>query len=142
MKPFWKLAVIIIAIIVAVLITDYIVSRTSAIHYDASEVEVIQPTLTHRQEIWIAVLEWCESRGYANAINEEDLDGTPSFGAFQFKPTTLDYYANLYGVSTTTLMDYETQRAVVTQMILHKDDINWYQQFPACVKRFGVPPRD
>lgn len=101
---------------------------------------VDEPQLSHAQEVWISVLEWCESRGNPNAINEEDLDGTPSFGAFQFKPTTLDYYAELYGVATTTLMDYETQKAVVTQMVLHRDEINWYQQFPWCVKKFGIPP--
>jgi len=98
------------------------------------------PQLTHRQEVWLNVLEWCESRGNPNAINEIDRDGTASYGAFQFKPTTLDYFADKYGITTTTLMDYATQKAVVTQMILHRDDINWHQQFPDCVKKFGVPP--
>lgn len=142
MQKYKKIAVVIIAIIVGALLISNAISRTSAIHYDIAEVEIVQQTLTHRQEVWISVLEWCESRGYEEAINEEDLDGTPSYGAFQFKPSTLDYYANLYSVSTTTLMDYKTQRAVVIQMVLHKEDINWQQQFPACVERFGEPPRD
>ena len=100
-----------------------------------------EPQLTHPQEVWMHVLEWCESRGYNEAVNPKDNDGTPSYGAFQFKPSTLDYYAEKYGVATTTLMDYQTQKAVVTQMILHRDDINWDQQFPACVKKHGWPPR-
>jgi hypothetical protein len=98
------------------------------------------PTLTHSQEVWMNVLEWCESRGNPNAINPNDRDNTPSYGAFQFKPSTLDYYAEMYGVATTTTMDYEVQKAVVTQMILHRNEINWSQQFPDCVKKFGTPP--
>lgn len=103
-------------------------------------VEPPKPTLTHSQEVWLHSLEWCESRGNPAAINKMDRDGTPSYGAFQFKPSTLDYYADMYGVATTTLMDYETQRAVVEQMILHRGEINWSQQFPDCVKRLGSPP--
>lgn len=98
------------------------------------------PTLSHQQEVWLHALEWCESRGDASAINPRDNDGTPSYGAYQFKPSTLDYYAAMYGVPTTTLMDYETQRAVAEQMVLHRDEIRWTQQFPACVRRLGPPP--
>lgn len=108
------------------------------------EAEVVptttKPQLNHKQEVWLNVLEWCESRGDPSAVNEVDRDGTASYGAFQFKPSTLEYYADRYGVATTTLMDYETQRAVVKQMILHRDEINWHQQFPDCVKKFGLPP--
>ena len=99
------------------------------------------PKLSHQQEVWMYSLEWCESRGVKEAINPEDLDGTPSYGAFQFKPSTLDFFAKKYGVATTTLMDYETQRKVVTQMILHRDEIKWGNQFPWCVKKLGRPPR-
>lgn len=99
------------------------------------------PQTSHRQETWIAALEWCESRGDNSAINPKDLDGTPSYGAFQFKPSTLDYYAGMYGVATTTLMDYDTQLAVVRQMVLHRDEIRWDRQFPWCVKKLGLPPK-
>lgn len=88
----------------------------------------------------MSALEWCESNGDNSAINPKDLDGTPSYGAFQFKPSTLEYFASKYGVATTTLMDYETQRAVVEQMILHRKEIRWTQQFPWCVKKLGLPP--
>ena len=99
------------------------------------------PKLTHQQEVWLYSLEWCESRGNAEAINPKDLDGTPSYGAYQFKPSTLEMFAKKYGVATTTLMDYETQRAVVEQMVLHRDEIKWENQFPGCVKKLGRPPK-
>jgi len=134
-----KLAIAtIVAIVITLTAIHYVTARITAVHYEAPE--VIQPTLTHRQEVWMNVLEWCESRGNNEAINPMDNDGTPSYGAFQFKPSTLDYYAEMYGVPTTTLMDYDTQKAVVTQMILHRDEINWYQQFPVCVRKNGEPP--
>lgn len=98
------------------------------------------PRLNHQQEVWLNVLEWCESRGKPESVNPNDLDGTLSYGAFQFKPSTLDYFAEKYGIATTTLMNYDTQRAVVKQMILHRDEINWHQQFPDCVKKYGLPP--
>lgn len=99
------------------------------------------PKLSHRQEVWKNALEWCESSGDVDAINEKDLDGTPSYGAYQFKPSTLDYFAEKYGIATsTTVMDYEVQNAVITQMILHRNEIKWSQQFPSCVKRLGSPP--
>lgn len=102
---------------------------------------IAERTLTHQQDVWISALEWCESSGITDAINPEDLDGTPSYGAFQFKPSTLDMFAKKYGVATTTLMDYETQRKVVEQMVLHRDEIKWEKQFPWCVKKLGRPPK-
>lgn len=106
------------------------------------EVKAEMPTLTHAQQVWKGALEWCESRGKTGAINPKDRDGTPSFGGFQFKPSTLQYYAEKYNVPTaTSTMDYATQSAVVDQMILHRAEIDWSWQFPDCVKRLGYPPR-
>lgn len=133
-------AIAITAIAILILLVGLIPNKISVENPGPVIIEEPEPTISHAQEVWINVLEWCESRGYPDAINEEDLDGTPSYGAFQFKPSTLDYYAEMYGVATTTLMDYETQKAVVTQMVLHRDEINWNQQFPWCVKKFGPPP--
>lgn len=101
-----------------------------------------EPQLTHAQEVWMGALEWCESRGKIGAINPKDRDNTPSYGAFQFKPSTLTGYAKLYGVAlaSTTVMAYEDQHAVLTQMILHRTEIDWSQQFPACSKALGRPP--
>lgn len=96
--------------------------------------------LTHQQEIWMAMLEWCESRGKPTAINPKDSDGQPSYGAFQFRQATLDYYAERYGIATTTIMDYDVQKKVIRAMILDQEHINWRQQFPLCVKKNGPPP--
>lgn len=122
-------------------------------------VEAIEeaPKLTHRQEVWIGALEWCESQGKTDAVNPEDLDGTPSYGAFQFKPSTFFYYGEKYGVvyfqstGENTEADekamieqtknYEHQKKIVEQMVLHRDEIRWDRQFPGCVKKLGWPPK-
>lgn len=100
------------------------------------------PTLTHEQEVWQYALEWCESQGKASAINPKDRDNTPSYGAYQFKPSTLTYFAKLYGIATSTegVMDPSVQTKIVEQMILHRADIDWHQQFPDCVRKLGLPP--
>ena len=95
---------------------------------------------TPAQERWIADLEMCESGGDPEAINPNDLDQTPSYGRFQFKPSTLDHYAGKYGVATTTVMDGAVQEAVLRQMVLHRDEIRWEREFPSCVRRLGLPP--
>lgn len=97
--------------------------------------------LTHAQEVWLGALEWCESHGDPTAINKKDRDGTPSYGAFQFKPGTLNAYAKQYSIDLQDdYMLYGYQKAVVTGMVLDRDHINWNQQFPDCVKRLGKPP--
>lgn len=100
------------------------------------------PQITHAQDTWMRALEWCESRGIPGAVNPKDRDGTPSYSSWQFKPSTLDYYAERYGVATTSVMDREVQKAVLEQMLLHYDEINWRQQFPDCINRkIGMPPK-
>lgn len=99
------------------------------------------PALSHAQEVWLGALEWCESRGNPVAVNKVDRDGTPSYGAFQFKPDTLWYFADLYGIEKDPdYMLYGQQRAVVEAMVLHRKEISWSTQFPDCVKKLGAPP--
>jgi len=108
-----------------------------------SEVKApLAPTLSHAQEVWLGALEWCESRGKQGAINPKDRDGTPSYGAFQFKPGTLTGYAAEFGITLTgtTTLTYTDQHAVVAQMVLHAKQIDWDQQFPVCVGKLGRPP--
>ena len=114
-------------------------TKLSTVTYVAEEVIVV-PKLTHAQQVWKHALEWCESGGNPKAINENDLDGTPSYGAWQFKPATLNGFAKQYGIATTTVMDRKVQEAVLDQMILHRNEIKWSQQFPWCVKKLGYPP--
>lgn len=129
---------------IAIFVTTLFLMTPETVIYTApiEEPKVETKKLTHRQEVWISVLEWCESRGYPDAVNPMDSDGKPSFGGFQFREATLNYFAEKYGVATTTLMDYDTQRAVVEQMVLHRDEIRWETQFPACVRKYGAPPKD
>lgn len=106
--------------------------------------EVIQEpalaVLTHPQEVWVSVLEWCESRGVKTAINPMDRDGTPSYYSFQFKPATFEYYREKYGLPEADISDYNTQKEIVRRMI-GDPDVQWNQEFPDCVRKHGLPPK-
>ena len=104
--------------------------------------------LTHAEETWISALEWCESRGDNQAINPADLDGTPSYYAFQWKPATFFSFAIAYGVipeGTTAaearelMKDYRLQLEVIRHMI-SDDTVKLSGQFPACFRKLGPPP--
>ena len=110
-----------------------------------SDAETV-PMLTRQQETWVSALRWCESRGVDTAVNKRDRDGTPSYGAFQFKPSTYAYFARKYGMaSTTDYMNAEAQKEIVGRMLLDKDISDRQlrtQQFPDCIQRvIGLPPR-
>ena len=127
---------------------SYQVPEAQLIEQIHNEPIELLPTLTPRQEEWLSLLELCESGGNHNAINQVDLDGTASYSSFQFKPGTLYHYVTRYDVLPdiesheimNVIMDYFVQRATVEQMILHRDEINWYNEFPACVAKLGLPP--
>lgn len=91
------------------------------------------------QELWLEDLIHCESRGNPNAVNPVDLDGTPSYGLLQFKPSTFTGYRTQYGLPDADLMDPEAQKETVRHM-MQDPGVNWYQQFPACTRRLGLPP--
>lgn len=110
----------------------------------------VRVSLSHEQKVWLAALEWCESRGVKTAVNPKDLDGTPSYFSFQFKPETFKRYGIKYGIFPpdvtdeeikAKLDDYPLQKKIVSFMI---DDpkINWRREFPDCVRRLGKPPAD
>lgn len=114
------------------------------------EAKPLKPVLTHRQKVWIGALEWCESRAVNTAVNEVDLDGTASYYAFQFKPSTLRYYGEKYGViekgkTDAQIMEllkvYEIQKSIVEFMVVDPG-IAWEKQFPGCVRLLGRPPKD
>ena len=102
---------------------------------------------THAQKVWISALEWCESRGKSQAINPKDRDGTPSYGGFQFKPSTFEMYRERYGIEMPivkkeqwSFMHYDTQRKIIEHMINDKK-VKWENEFPDCVKKkVGRPP--
>lgn len=102
-------------------------------------VYVDKPALTPAQIIWLAHLMDCESDIDSTAINPNDLDNTPSWGILQFKPETFSSFAVKYGI-TGELMHPESQVAIVTHWILNPGEVRWEQQFPACVRAWGLPP--
>lgn len=136
-----------LAAAVAIITTLFVVpivaaSTVSYTHLDKPVIVRYLPFLSLAQDAWVHNLELCESNGNPLAVNPKDRDGTPSYGAFQFKPSTLWYYAAKYGipVGDGDYMLYSRQLAVVQQMVLHRNQINWQQQFPVCVEKYGEPP--
>jgi len=130
-------------------------SGISGITYKVNEKEDIKVIekeelkISHEQDTWIRALEWCESQGKVTAINPNDKDGTPSYYSFQFKPSTFKYYGEKYSVINSKLDDEsikellkkrELQELIVKNMLLDKS-VNFRQQFPACVKKLGLPPK-
>lgn len=111
------------------------------------EVQIVPPDpLTPEQHVWVQALRWCESRGNDNAINKVDRDGTPSYGRFQFKPSTYEYLSKRYGLaSTTDYMNGEQQQTIVEHMLLDPkitDNELRTRQFPDCISRkIGLPAR-
>lgn len=99
---------------------------------------------------WINALEWCESNGDNTAINKIDRDGTASYYAFQFKPSTFRGYATQYGIIEKgvddmelmeLLADYELTRSTVWRM-MQDPAVRFENQFPDCVrKHIGHPPQ-
>lgn len=107
--------------------------------FERRPINRLEPVLTHRQELWRGILEWCESRGNPNAINPKDKDGTPSLGGFQFKPRTFEHYRTKYKLPSADVMNYQMQFTIVGYMI-NDPDVNFEQEFPDCVRRYGWPP--
>lgn len=105
---------------------------------------------TSTPENWLLALEWCESNGDNTAINEIDRDGTSSYYAYQFKPSTFRNYAEAYGIIDKglshqglmeALKDFEKTRATVRGM-MQDPSVIWENQFPDCVrKHIGRPPQ-
>lgn len=104
--------------------------------------------LNHEQEVWLHALEWCESGGRVTEINKKDVDGTPSYFSFQFKPSTFKAFGIKYGMFShhitdeevrTRLADYDLQKKMVSFMINDRS-VRWRREFPDCSRRLGNPP--
>lgn len=111
--------------------------EVSVVNAEPVPLAIVQ--LSRPQRAWLGALEWCESRGRAEAVNPKDRDNTPSYGLLQFKPSTLTMFEKAYGIKG-ELMDPDVQEAIVVQMIL-RGGVDWHQQFPDCVKKLGLPPK-
>lgn len=115
-----------------------------------ANVEKETPIENHRLETWVTALEWCESAGIKEAINPRDRDGTPSYYSFQFKPSTFRQYAERYqfvelgladGQIKALMADYELTRSIIKSMV-GDNKVNFNNEFPVCIKKVGMPPRD
>ena len=95
----------------------------------------------------------CESGGKITAINPYDLDGTPSFGVLQFKPSTLYMFAYvkyrlLHDIERDEIMNviFDKDLQIQTFELMWEDpEVTFEQQFPACYKRWlkqGGKPKD
>lgn len=86
----------------------------------------------------------CESSNNPSAINPNDLDNTPSYGRFQFKPTTLLHFVNKYKLADTTGWDiidatnwcFDGQfTEKIFRKMLDDKSVNFSTEFPACFKK-------
>lgn len=105
-----------------------------------------------RDPIWTANMTACESSGDQSVINPEDLDGTASYGLWQFKPDTFRGFVRKYD-----LWDHEAwdeadwqnnlmsghHQSIVIDHMLRDPDLGWktwrYSLFPDCIHRHGMP---
>jgi hypothetical protein len=149
MKTLTKIAVS-AAILAAGLAIGMAINRKTVVIERIFVKSTWETILSHRQKIWLGALEWCESRGDAEAINPKDKDGTPSYYSFQFKPKTFIYYVEKYGVVPGGLTDqnilermkdYGTTKLIVANMILDPK-VKWEVEFPGCIKKLGRPPKN
>lgn len=92
-------------------------------------------------DIYLDKLAICESGNNPTAVNPMDLDGTPSLGRYQFKPSTFNFFSNLYGIATTSIWNGVEQRTIVRLMAQRLTKKEWVHQFPDCTLRhIGYPP--
>lgn len=98
-----------------------------------------KPTVTPALVWWVHRLIMCESKGNVQALNPEDLDGTPSHGLLQFKTSTFAHFAKVYEIEG-ELMDPEAQIAILLRMV-EDPHVDLTRQFPACIRMLGLPPQ-
>lgn len=147
MKNNKKVALSALTGLTAIVLMGWVAPMIVSVTYEAPKKVLLK--INHEQETYIAALEWCESRGVVTAVNPNDLDNTPSYYSWQWKPSTFKYFGVKYKIlpeqitdaeATKVMTDYAMQRRVIEQMVLHRDQIEWAKQFPGCTKKIGFPP--
>lgn len=96
----------------------------------------------------IALLKKCESGGNPNALNPIDLDGTPSYGCFQFKISTWKNYVIKYNLFNwkeleeadwfNTMWSCDLQEIVVEKMFFDPNVKLRTTEFPTCSKLLSI----
>ena len=141
-----------ILIILIGLITGFVINNRLNILLRATgqilpEVQSIE-SIKYFHEEWRMSMRLCESSDNPVAINPNDLDGTPSYGLYQYKPDTFKGYVikyNLFDWKNWDKADWENalmsrwhQEEVMTKMIPDLDVV-WETEFPDCTKQNGRP---
>lgn len=149
MEPKRKIIYLVLLALVWLVVALLVIAPPIAASKAEVEGEDVTPSpeeiaLQERREVWLNALEWCESRGIHSAVNKVDRDGTPSYGPFQFKPSTFAHYVEKYAIAVPEgedFMHYESQRAIVARMI-DDPEVNFANEFPDCVRnKIGPPPK-
>jgi len=100
-------------------------------------------------DLWVRKMAYCESTNNPKAVNEVDLDGTPSYGLYQFKTGTFRHYVEKYGLFDSedwarsqwkkAIWNGEYQETVFRKM-LEDPEVDLHHEFPDCTRRLGLPP--
>ena len=113
--------------------------------------ESIELGLTYKQfrslKSILVNLRRCESMNDDTAVNEKDLDGTASYGRYQFKPDTFYDWGMGYGLLPTNLerseagnliMDGDLQENILMRAVIDNGRSKrwWLQQFPWCSLKY------
>ena len=144
-----RLTINTIAIILAILCALLLASRRTP-EVSENPIQVSFAAKNEALEAWRLNMRVCESSDNPLAVNKKDLDGTPSFGLWQMKPSTFRGWVEQYEPFSTegwdaadwqnALMDRWFQERVMDKVIADAGNIRWDRQFPACVERYGEPP--
>ncbi len=108
------------------------------------EKQAPQPSAT---DVLIDKLAQCESRGNNMAVNPNDLDNTPSYSTFQWKPSTWALYVKRYKLwnskdwdeadLSNAMWDTQYQTAIVKKMFTDPL-VDLRHEFPSCSKLLGL----
>ena len=89
----------------------------------------------------------CESGGNNIAVNPNDLDNTPSYSTFQWKPSTWSLYVKRYKLWNSeewdeadlvnAMWDTQYQKEIVKKMFTDPR-VDLRREFPGCSKKLGL----
>lgn len=137
MKPKYIVAV---AISTAILTTAFVFPLFAS----SEESLAIQPT--HRQQVYLQALQFCESSGRVD-IKILDSNHKYSYGGLMFQMSTFLSQGKKYGLINDStgptegeklIYDIELQEAIAHRMLLDGGERNWY----VCTKKLGSYPKD
>lgn len=114
--------------------------------FASSEEEVPMHEPTHRQQVYLHALQFCESSGRTD-IKIMDSNNKHSYGGLMFQMSTFLSQGKKYELiagSTTAVQgekmiyDIELQEAIAHRMLEDGGERNWY----TCTKKLGKYPTD